>query len=240
MQTQFSFEADQQGQSPIGNKVNDTIAFYSSPLQRLSNLGADALTETDALTLLLDAPDAILAGELLTEFGSLTGLARATVANLRRVLPETKAARLVAALRLATLACKDNLIQDPFDTPERLYNAFGPDMRRYDREVLAVALLNTRFRLIKFEVISQGILNEALAHPREILKPAIIHSASAFVVMHNHPSGDPTASDADLRMTRSISAAANVIQIKMLDHVIIGAPVDGRSGYFSFKEAGLL
>jgi hypothetical protein len=74
-------------------------ALDRSVLQR-----TPALTETDALTLLLDAPDAILAGELLAEFGSLTGLARATVANLRRVLPETKAARLVAALRLATLA----------------------------------------------------------------------------------------------------------------------------------------
>ena len=240
MQTQFSFEPDPQGQSPIDTKVNDTIAFYTNPLHRLSNLGSDALTAIDALTLLLDTSDPILAASLLAEFGSLTGLARASLANLRRVLPETKAARLVAALRLATLACKENLIQEPFDTPERVYNAFGPEMRRYDREVLAVALLNTRFRLIKFEAISQGIVNEALAHPREILKPAIIHSASAFVLIHNHPSGDPTASEADLRMTRSISAAASVIHIQMLDHVIIGAPVDGRSGYFSFKEAGLL
>ena len=91
--------------------------------------------------------------------------------------PQTKAARLVAALRLGTLACKDTLTQQHFDTPETIYNAFGPEMRALDREVLAVVLLDTRFRLIKFEKLSQGTVNETLAHPREILKPAIIHSA---------------------------------------------------------------
>jgi DNA repair protein RadC len=75
------------------------------------------------------------------------------------------------------LACKDTLTQQHFDTPESVYNAFGPEMRALDREVLAVVLLNTRFRLIKFEKLSQGTVNETLAHPRGILKPAIIHSA---------------------------------------------------------------
>jgi DNA repair protein RadC len=95
------------------------------------------------------------------------------LANLRRLLPQTKAARLVAALRLGTLPCKDTLTQEHFDNPESVYNAFGPEMRAFDREVLAVVLLNTRFRLIKFEKLSRGTVNETLAHPREILKPAI-------------------------------------------------------------------
>jgi DNA repair protein RadC len=107
MQQQFLFEADQQSYFPISQTVNDTIALYSSPMRRLADLGADALTQIDALTLLLDASDSTLAGELLAEYGSLTGLARASLANLRLFLPQTKAARLVAALRLGTLACKD-------------------------------------------------------------------------------------------------------------------------------------
>jgi hypothetical protein len=121
MQQQFLFEADQQSHFPISQTVNDTIALYSSPMRRLADLGADALTEIDALSLLLDASDSTLAGELLAEYGSLTGLARASLANLRRFLPQTKAARLVAALRLGTLACKDPLTQEHFDNPESVY-----------------------------------------------------------------------------------------------------------------------
>ena len=139
-------EADQQSHFPISQAVNDTIALYSSPMRRLADLGADALTEIDALSSLLDASDSTLAGDLLAEDGSLTGLARASLANLRRFLPQTKAARLVAALRLGTLACKDPLTQEHFDNPESVYNAFGPEMRAFDREVLAVVLLNTRFQ----------------------------------------------------------------------------------------------
>jgi hypothetical protein len=122
-------EADQQSHFPISQAVNDTIALYSSPMRRLADLGADALTEIDALSSLLDASDSTLAGDLLAEYGSLTGLARASLANLRRFLPQTKAARLVAALRLGTLACKDPLTQEHFDNPESVYNAFGPEMR---------------------------------------------------------------------------------------------------------------
>ena len=113
MQQQFLFEADHQSQ-----RVNDTIALYSSPIHRLTALGPDALTEIDALSLLLDASDSHIAGELLAEYGSLTGLMRASLPNLLRFLPQTKAARLVAALRLGTLACKDTLTQQHFDTPE--------------------------------------------------------------------------------------------------------------------------
>jgi DNA repair protein RadC len=217
-------EADQQSHFPISQAVNDTIALYSSPMRRLADLGADALTEIDALSSLLDASDSTLAGDLLAEYGSLTGLGRASLANLRRFLPQTKAARLVAALRLGTLACKDTLTQEHFDNPESVYNAFGPEMRAFDREVLAVALLNTRFRLIKFEKLSLGTVNETLAHPREILKPALIHSAYAFVLIHNHPSGDATPSDTDRRLTRTVSLAASTMQIQFLDHLIMGAP----------------
>jgi DNA repair protein RadC len=112
-------------------------------------------------------------------------------------------------------------------------------MRSFDREVLAVVLLNIRFRLIKFEKLSQGTVNENLAHPREILKPAIIHSAYAFILVHNHPSGDATPSDADRRLTRAANLAATTMQIQLLDHLIMGAPAESRAGYFSFKEAGL-
>jgi DNA repair protein RadC len=77
-------------------------------------------------------------------------------------------------------------------------------------------------------------------HPREIFKHAIVHSAYAFVLVHNHPSGDPSPSEADIRLTRRISEGARLLQIHFLDHVIVGASIEGRPGFFSFKEAGTL
>jgi hypothetical protein len=81
---------------------------------------------------------------------------------------------------------------------------------------------------------------ELLAHPKEIFRPAISHSAYALVVVHNHPSGDVSPSEADTRLTRRIAEAAKILQIQLLDHVIVGQPLAGRQGYFSFKEAGVI
>jgi DNA repair protein RadC len=234
MQQQFLFEADQQSQ-----RVNDTVALYASPIHRLTALGPDALTEIDALSLLLDASDSHIAGQLLAEYGSLTGLMRASLLTSSASSHKPKPPDSLPPCASALWPAKIPSPQQHFDTPESVYNAFGPEMRALDREVLAVVLLNTRFRLIKFEKLSLGTVNETLAHPREILKPAIIHSAYAFVLVHNHPSGDATPSDADRRLTRA-SLAATTMQIQLLDHLIMGAPADGRAGYFSFKEAGLL
>jgi DNA repair protein RadC len=83
-------------------------------------------------------------------------------------------------------------------------------------------------------------VNEALGHPREIFKAVIIHSAYSFIMVHNHPSGDPSPSEADLRLTRRIPEASRILQLHLIDHVIIKNPAPGRSSYFSFKEAGLL
>jgi DNA repair protein RadC len=124
--------------------------------------------------------------------------------------------------------------------PNSFTTFFAQELRLADREILAVALLDTRFRLIKKEQVSVGILNEALAHPREILKPAIVHSAYAFALVHNHPSGDPNPSDADMRLTRHINEAARVLHISFLDHVIVGQPAPGQRGYFSFKKASII
>ena len=90
------------------------------------------------------------------------------------------------------------------------------------------------------EEVSHGSLNESVAHPREIFRPAITHAAYALILVHNHPSGDPTPSDADLRLTRRLNEAAELLQIRFLDHVIIGSPDNGRRPYFSFREAGVI
>ena len=90
------------------------------------------------------------------------------------------------------------------------------------------------------DIVSVGSVNEASAHPREILRPVITRGAYGFVLIHNHPSGDPGPSQADEAITRRLAEASKLMQVCFVDHVIIGRPAPGRAPYFSFREAGLL
>ncbi|MBV9273029.1 MAG: JAB domain-containing protein [Verrucomicrobia bacterium] len=113
-------------------------------------------------------------------------------------------------------------------------------MQFLSHESLRVVLVNTKQELIKVVSVSQGTLNETPAHPREVFKPLIAFSAFAFIMVHNHPSGDPSPSEADIRLTRRILEASKILQMQLIDHVIIGSPAPGRSSYFSFKEGGVI
>jgi DNA repair protein RadC len=113
-------------------------------------------------------------------------------------------------------------------------------MRFLSHESLRVILLNTKQQLLKVVSISEGTLNEGLARSREVFKPALVFSAVAFIMVHNHPSGDPSPSEADLRLTRRIVEASRILQLQLIDHVIIGSPAPGRNSYFSFKEGGVI
>lgn len=105
-----------------------------------------------------------------------------------------------------------------------------------DKEILVVVMVNAKMAPIGFHEVSRGSLNEALAHPREVLRCAVIVGAYGFLMIHNHPSGDPAPSQADRRLTCRIRDASDLLQIRLLDHVVIGAdPV-----YFSFRESGEL
>ena len=104
-----------------------------------------------------------------------------------------------------------------------------------DKEALVVFLLNSRYNCIGFNLVSLGGLTETSAHPREILRPAIAAAAHSIVIAHNHPSGDPTPSDADRRFTRRQREACETMGIPLLDHVVIG-----NGTYFSFREHGML
>ena len=89
-------------------------------------------------------------------------------------------------------------------------------------------------------MVSIGSMNESIAHPREIFRPVVATGAYGIILLHNHPSGDPSPSEADTRLTRRLAEAASILQVGLLDHVIVGAPTENRPGYFSFKEAGIL
>lgn len=110
-----------------------------------------------------------------------------------------------------------------------------------DKEQLVVLLLDTRHNVIAHNLVSLGSLNESIAHPREIFRPALVAAAYGVVVMHNHPSGDPQPSEADRRLTRRLAEAGTLLQVPLVDHVIAGKPRNPeKPPYFSFREAGLL
>src|SRR3979409_567667 len=116
----------------------------------------------------------------------------------------------------------------------------APRRRALPKDCVRVVLLDTRYHLLRIEEVSLGSINESIAHPRDVFRPAIMSSAYAVIVVHNHPSGDPSPSQSDHSLTRRLSEAAELLQIRLLDHIIIGAPAEGRQPYFSFKEAGVL
>ena len=125
------------------------------------------------------------------------------------------------------------------DTPERIADLLREENRLYDVEHFQDVLLNTRRKLIRVEQISQGTLDTILVHPREVFKLAIAANASAVVLVHNHPSGDPTPSEADIKVTRDLIRAGHLLKIEVLDHVIIGKRTAERAkDFLSLRELG--
>ncbi len=217
------------------------------PREKLANRGASALSDAELIAILLrtgvQGANAVeVARQLIAEFGSLGALSRCTVRELSKIkgIGFAKGAQLAAAFGLGHRLARENFTRQKLEKPEQVYELLGPEMRALHKESLRVILLDTRYQLMRIEEISTGSLNESIAHPRDIFRPALIYSAYAVVVVHNHPSGDPSPSQADHSLTRRLREAAEVIQIKLLDHLIIGAPAEGRLPYFSFKEMGAL
>lgn len=217
------------------------------PRERLEVCGADALSKPDLIAILLRTGtvgrSAIhIAEELLRQFGSLQRLAHATLDELRAVkgIGRDKAVTLQAAFSLARRIAAEIRQEAPLlDTPERVAELFREETREFRVEVFQVLLLNTRRRLIRVERLSQGTLDTLLVHPREVFRAAISANAAALIVLHNHPSGDPTPSEADIRVTRDLIRAGQLLKIDVLDHVILGQASQERPRDFvSLRELG--
>jgi DNA repair protein RadC len=217
------------------------------PREKLLSRGVSALSDAELIAILLrtgtrGANAIALAEQLLQRFGSFANLARTPVLELAKVrgIGLAKGIQLAASFAVGARLASERIRNEPIDNPQTIHDLLGPEMRLLDRESLRAVLLDAKQRLVVVQEISRGTLNESLAHPREIFKAAITHSAFSFILVHNHPSGDPSPSEADARLTRRVADASRILQITLHDHVIIGAPQDGNRGYFSFKEAGLI
>ena len=182
---------------------------------------------------------------LLATFGSLTALARASVADLQAIdsIGPVKAQMIKAAMELAQRLTRESVGERPLiTTPEQAAAVLRERARVLQHEVFWALMLDTKNRLIgEPRKISEGTLNSSLVHPRELFKRALQHSCAAIILAHNHPSGDPTPSAEDIKVTKQLIGAGELMGIKVLDHIVLGHRRHHTdTDFLSLREAGLV
>lgn len=179
---------------------------------------------------------------LLNRFGGLVHLAQASFDELQQVhgVGQSRAAAIKSAFILGQRLSREASPEAPLlDTPERIADLLRDRNRLFTVEQLQVVHLNTRRRLIAVENLTQGTLDTILVHPREVFLGAIARRAASIVLVHNHPSGDPSPSEADIRVTRDLIRAGQLLRIEVTDHIIFGVPTPERPrDYVSLRELG--
>jgi len=218
------------------------LAVSERPRERLSHLGAQALATSELLAILLRVgvagENAVQLGQrLLTACGGLSGLHRVPFEELcnQRGVGEAKAAQIKAAIELGRrLSLESAEERFSINTPGDAAALLAYEMSGLEQEHLRVILLDTRNRVLDTVEIYKGSVNSSQVHIGELFKPAIRRNASALIVVHNHPSGDPTPSPDDVSVTRAIVQAGKLLDVEVLDHIVIG---QGR--WVSLKERGL-
>ena len=183
-----------------------------------------------------------VAESLLQRYGSLTSLAQASFDELQlhKGIGRSKAAAIKAAFLLAQRLTTESYAEAPsLEQPAQVADLMRERNRVYTVENLQVVLLNTRRRLIGVENLSQGTLDTLLVHPREVFAVAIARRAAALILVHNHPSGDPTPSEGDIKVTRDLVRAGQLLRIEVLDHIILGRRTEERPcDFVSLRQLG--
>jgi DNA repair protein RadC len=234
---------------PVPNRLRE-LAAGERPQERLERLGPGALSDTELLAMLLRSgtrgQDVLtLATRLLAEAGSLAGLMAWHAPEFRKLkgIGRVKALQLLTVVEIARRVVRQQAVDAPVLNRADLVAAhLQPIALGLEVEKFWVLCLNRKNRLLKRVEVTSGTATAALAHPREVFRVAIREAAAAVVCAHNHPSGDPAPSAADLQVTRQLREAAKAVDIELLDHVILGRPAADPSGrgFYSFREAGLI
>ncbi len=186
-----------------------------------------------------------LATQLVRDAGSLGGLTRLSAEDFR-VYPgigPVRALQLVTIIEVVKrMWAADDPPQPLLDDPEKVAALMRPRASGLSVEKFWVLCLNTKNRLLRLVEVTSGTATASLVHPREVFRAAIRHGATAIICVHNHPSGDPAPSAADLRVTRKLKEAARAVDIDLLDHLILGHPGSDPSGlgHYSFTASGVL
>ncbi len=218
------------------------LPISERPRERLQKFGAEALSAQEILALILGRGIAgesvmVTAQRLLSQFGSLKGITGASLEELAQIkgIGVAKASQLKAAFELT------NRLESYFGdddkplvkTPEEVVGLVQGRLKGKKKEYFLALLLDTRNQLIRVAEISIGSLDSSIVHPREVFKEAISASAASVIFVHNHPSGDPEASEDDIRLTKRLTEVGEIMGIDVLDHVIIGG-----KKYLSLKREG--
>jgi DNA repair protein RadC len=218
------------------------MAASDRPRERLVKVGERALSTTELLAIIfrtgVGGENVVrLSERLLARFGNLPGLARASISELQQVkgIGPAKAVEVKAALELGRRLMASAPEERPkITSPADAANLLMSEMSLLEQEHLRLLLLDTRNQVLAMPTIYIGSLNTSVVRVGELFRSAIKENAAAIIVAHNHPSGDPAPSSEDVRVTRQIVEAGQLLDIDVLDHVIIG-----RQRYVSLKERGL-
>jgi len=213
------------------------------PRERLKQYGARHLSNTELVAILLrtgmQGENVLsLSSRLLAKFKGLAGLGRASFAELcaERGLSEAKACQVMAALelgrRFVSLAPEERMV---ISSPKDVANLVMAEMAAFDQEHLRVVLLNTKNEVLGIQEIYIGNVNSSVVRPGEVLRPAVRDNAPSIIMVHNHPSGDPTPSPEDVAITKELLAAGKLMGIELLDHLVVGSG----NRYVSLNEKGL-
>lgn len=236
----------------------------SQPREKLMRSGRDALSDAELIAILLrtgvPGRNVIeLSRDLIAKAGSLDLLAEMEFEQIsylaqnetmdnRGVNPpikglgSVKITSLLAAFELGARALKRRTVRFPINSADDVFDYLIGHTNRLTQEEIRILLLDTQHKLIRDVMITQGILNETLVHPREVLRHALITpGVFGFILVHNHPSGNPAPSRADDTTTKRIAEAAEILGIRFLDHIIMGKPTsDQDRNYYSYLRSGCM
>jgi len=201
------------------NLIND-LPSDERPREKLAKWGPASLSLSELIAIFLrvgvKGSSAIeVAQSLIHRHGSLQNLAKLSVKEIasQHGIGPAKAAQISAAFEIGIRLAREKVTSTPLDTPEKIDEFMRPQMARLTTESLFVILVDTRYFHIKTIEVSKGTIDQTICHPRDILHHAVLHQSHGFILTHNHPSGNPSPSNADIRMTKNVSEAAKLLQI---------------------------
>ena len=206
------------------------------PRERLKKYGVKSLSDGELLAIILRCGTKNmnvleLSNKILTDCNGITNLSNISLNTLSKIkgIGEAKAISILASLELGKRSLKINEDKNIINNSKVIYDLFKYDYINVYQEHFTVLFLDVKKNLITKELLYVGTISTAIVHPREVFKSAIKHSASCIILLHNHPSGDSTPSNADIDLTKKIKEAGDIIGIPLIDHIIIG-----HNNYYSF------
>ena len=221
----------------------DTMPKERLPRERMAALGAEMLSDTELIAILLNTGSKgrnvlELAWDLLNSAGTLRSLRMMSLNEISAIdgIGEGKGARVLAAMELGRRAAlEDKRFMPKISSSMDVLDFLADEMRSLEQETVRVLLLNTKHMLLHSAVISVGGLNYSPIHPREVYKQALKFSAAGIILVHNHPSGEAAPSEQDIKLTKRLKEAGEIMGIPLLDHLIIA-----ETGYYSFSEENII